>query len=117
MNIAETFEGRVIVLTVVMLGAGATSAFAQLFEADSGSGNILEFTPTGIARLKKFLYYGYPEGRPPVKFAQYTGQEKDEQRKAIIANGMPLEYRCVLAPHREQGAIRLLFRVPAISGL
>jgi ATP-dependent helicase YprA (DUF1998 family)/very-short-patch-repair endonuclease len=39
-----------------------------------------------FGELKKFLYYGYPEGRPPVKFAQYTGQEKDEQRKAIIAN-------------------------------
>jgi len=39
-----------------------------------------------FGELKKFLYYGYPEGRPPVKFAQYTGQEKDEQRRAIIAN-------------------------------
>jgi len=39
-----------------------------------------------FGELKKFLHYGYPESRPPVKFAQYTGQEKDEQRKAIIAN-------------------------------
>jgi ATP-dependent helicase YprA (DUF1998 family) len=36
--------------------------------------------------LEKFLHYGYPEGRPPVRFAQYTGQEKDERRKAIIAD-------------------------------
>ncbi len=36
--------------------------------------------------LEKFLHYGYPDGRPPVRFAQYTGQEKDERRKAIIAD-------------------------------
>jgi len=36
--------------------------------------------------LKKFLHYGYPEDRPPVRFAQYTGQEKEEQRREIIAN-------------------------------
>ena len=36
--------------------------------------------------LKKFLYYGYPDDRPPVRFAQYTGQEKDAQRDAILAD-------------------------------
>jgi ATP-dependent helicase YprA (DUF1998 family) len=34
--------------------------------------------------LKKFLQDGYPDGRGPVTFARYTGQESDEQRKAII---------------------------------
>lgn len=36
--------------------------------------------------LSKFLEKGYPEGRPPVRFARYTGQEKDEEREAIRSN-------------------------------
>src|SRR5205814_7652986 len=33
--------------------------------------------------LRKFLEKGYPEGRPPVRFARYTGQEKADAREAI----------------------------------
>ncbi|MCP4607530.1 MAG: DEAD/DEAH box helicase [Planctomycetes bacterium] len=36
--------------------------------------------------LEKFLCYGYPDGKPPVRFARYTGQESDELRRDIIAN-------------------------------
>jgi ATP-dependent helicase YprA (DUF1998 family)/very-short-patch-repair endonuclease len=36
--------------------------------------------------LKKFLCHGYPDGKGPVRFARYTGQENDEQRNEIIAN-------------------------------
>jgi ATP-dependent helicase YprA (DUF1998 family)/very-short-patch-repair endonuclease len=36
--------------------------------------------------LKKFVEFGYPENQPAVRFAQYTGQEKDEQREAILAS-------------------------------
>lgn len=36
--------------------------------------------------LEKFLKFGYPDGKPPVTFAKYTGQENDEQRNQIIAN-------------------------------
>jgi ATP-dependent helicase YprA (DUF1998 family)/very-short-patch-repair endonuclease len=36
--------------------------------------------------LTKFLCHGYPQGKPPVRFAQYTGQEGDEVREAIINN-------------------------------
>ena len=36
--------------------------------------------------LTKFLCHGYPEGKPPVRFAQYTGQEGDEARDAILNN-------------------------------
>ncbi len=36
--------------------------------------------------LRKFLADGYPDGRGPVTFARYTGQEKDEERKRITAN-------------------------------
>ena len=33
--------------------------------------------------LEKFLSHGYPDGRGPVTFRRYTGQEKDEQREEI----------------------------------
>ena len=33
--------------------------------------------------LGKFLCKGYPEGRPPVRFARYTGQERGAVREAI----------------------------------
>jgi len=36
--------------------------------------------------LKKFLEKGYPEGKPPVRFARYTGQEKGAEREAIRSN-------------------------------
>ncbi len=36
--------------------------------------------------LGKFLEKGYPEGRPPVRFARYTGQEKIPDREAIRNN-------------------------------
>ncbi len=36
--------------------------------------------------LEKFLRHGFPDGRGPVRFACYTGQESDEQKQAIIAN-------------------------------
>ncbi len=39
-----------------------------------------------IGELRKFLYRGYPKGRPPVTFARYTGQEDAEQRRQIIKN-------------------------------
>jgi len=34
--------------------------------------------------LEKFLCRGYPEDKPPVRFARYTGQETEEERQAII---------------------------------
>ena len=36
--------------------------------------------------LEKFLRHGFPDGRGPVRFACYTGQESDEQKQAIVAN-------------------------------
>lgn len=36
--------------------------------------------------LEKFLKHGYPDGRGPVRFARYTGQENDEERQAILAD-------------------------------
>ncbi len=36
--------------------------------------------------LRKFLQDGYPDGKGPVSFARYTGQESDEERQRIIAH-------------------------------
>jgi ATP-dependent helicase YprA (DUF1998 family) len=36
--------------------------------------------------LSKFLKFGYPDGRGPVTFRRYTGQEDDREREAIVAN-------------------------------
>ncbi|MBK7931780.1 MAG: DEAD/DEAH box helicase [Bryobacterales bacterium] len=36
--------------------------------------------------LCKFLQLGYPDGRGPVTFAKYTGQEGNEERNKIVAN-------------------------------
>ncbi len=39
-----------------------------------------------FGELEKFLCLGYPQGRPPVTFARYTGQEADEERDRITAS-------------------------------
>jgi ATP-dependent helicase YprA (DUF1998 family) len=36
--------------------------------------------------LEKFLSLGYPDGKGPVTFARYTGQESDEKRQQIIGS-------------------------------
>jgi len=36
--------------------------------------------------LEKFVRRGFPEGRSPVRFATYTGQESHKQKQAIAAN-------------------------------
>ncbi|MEU1288855.1 protein kinase [Kitasatospora sp. NPDC005856] len=39
-----------------------------------------------LKELEKFLRYGFGEGREPVTFARYTGQESDERRDEIRKN-------------------------------
>lgn len=39
-----------------------------------------------LGELSKFLSIGFPDGKGPVTFARYTGQEKDEERQRIIGN-------------------------------
>lgn len=39
-----------------------------------------------LGELRKFLEHGYPQGKPPVTFRRYTGQEKEEERQEIIQN-------------------------------
>src|SRR5438270_286197 len=36
--------------------------------------------------LEKFLCYGYADGKGPVRFERYTGQEDDEKKSEIIKN-------------------------------
>lgn len=36
-----------------------------------------------LNELEKFLRFGYPDGKGPVTFQRYTGQENDEQKLAI----------------------------------
>jgi ATP-dependent helicase YprA (DUF1998 family) len=62
--------------------------------------------------LRKFLAHGFPDGRGPVRFACYTGQESDEQKQAIVAdppdilltNYVMLEL--ILTRPREGGLVR-----------
>lgn len=59
--------------------------------------------------LKKFLEKGYPEGRSPVRFKKYTGQETGDVREAIrsdppdilLTNYMMLELLLTRAEDRE----------------
>lgn len=39
-----------------------------------------------LGELKKFLSHGYPDGKGPVRFERYTGQESDEDRQRIMAD-------------------------------
>ncbi|MCK4375916.1 MAG: DEAD/DEAH box helicase, partial [Candidatus Brocadiae bacterium] len=39
-----------------------------------------------MGELEKFLCRGYPDGKGPVTFARYTGQESDERKQEIIGN-------------------------------
>jgi ATP-dependent helicase YprA (DUF1998 family)/very-short-patch-repair endonuclease len=39
-----------------------------------------------VGELEKYINLGYPDGKGPVTFARYTGQEDDERRNAIMAN-------------------------------
>jgi superfamily II DNA/RNA helicase len=38
-----------------------------------------------VGELEKFLSFGYPDGHEPVTFARYTGQEKPDERRRILA--------------------------------
>ena len=39
-----------------------------------------------LGEMDKFLGPGFPVGKPPVRFARYTGQENEEARDAILNN-------------------------------
>lgn len=39
-----------------------------------------------VNELDKFLHFGFPEGKSPVTFRRYTGQESNDQQDEIVAN-------------------------------
>lgn len=60
-----------------------------------GSGNgiraIIVYPMNALANsqfleLERFLCHGYPDGKGPVTFKRYTGQEKDQDKQEIIQN-------------------------------
>jgi len=62
--------------------------------------------------LNKFLNYGFPDGRGPVTFARYTGQESEEQKAAVkesppdilLTNYVMLEL--ILTRHEDRALVR-----------
>ena len=92
--ILQATEGRSFVLTTGT-GSGKSLAYIvpiadHVLRRGSGQGirAIVVYPMNALANsqdeeLGKFLCKGYPEGRPPVRFARYTGQERGAAREAI----------------------------------
>jgi ATP-dependent helicase YprA (DUF1998 family) len=95
--IRKAMEGKSYVLTS---GTGSGKSLAYIvpivdYVLRRGSGNgiqaIVVYPMNALANsqdeeLGKFVYKGYCEGKSPVRFARYTGQEKGEKRDAIRSN-------------------------------
>jgi superfamily II DNA or RNA helicase/very-short-patch-repair endonuclease len=95
--ILKSKEGRSYVLTS---GTGSGKSLTYIIPIvdhvlRNGSGRgiqaIVVYPMNALANsqkeeLAKFLEKGYPEGRPPVSFARYTGQERGAEREAIRSN-------------------------------
>src|SRR6266498_5877039 len=53
------------------------------FQAEDG---IRDADVTGVQTCALPISFGYPDGKGPVTFRRYTGQEREEERKEIVAN-------------------------------
>lgn len=94
--IRKAKEGRNYVLTTGT-GSGKSLAYIvpivdRVLLEGSGKGiqAIIVYPMNALANsqhgeLNKFLHLGFPDGRGPVTFQRYTGQEDDETRNQIIA--------------------------------
>ena len=118
--ILKVAEGRSCVLTT---GTGSGKSLAYIVPIvdhvlRNGSGQgiraIVVYPMNALANsqaeeLGKFLDKGYPEGRSPVRFARYTGQERGADREAIrddppdilLTNYMMLELMLTRSEDRE----------------
>jgi DEAD/DEAH box helicase len=95
--IQKAREGRNYVLTTGT-GSGKSLAYIipivdRVIRDGSGKGiqAIVVYPMNALANsqlgeLQKFLCVGYADGKGPVTFARYTGQEDDVERKRIVAN-------------------------------
>lgn len=95
--ILKAKEGKSYVLTSGT-GSGKSLTYIvpivdQVLRRGSGQGvqAIVVYPMNALANsqeeeLKKFLCNGYPEGKPPIRFARYTGQEKGPARDEIRSN-------------------------------
>jgi len=96
MAIRKAKETRNYVLTTGT-GSGKSLAYLipivdRILRGGSGKGikAIIVYPMNALANsqygeLKKFLHLGFPDGKGPVTFQRYTGQEDDETRNQIIA--------------------------------
>jgi ATP-dependent helicase YprA (DUF1998 family)/very-short-patch-repair endonuclease len=85
---------------VLTTGTGSGKSLAYIvpivnFVLQRGSGQgiraIVVYPMNALANsqkneLEKFLCRGFPEGKPPVTFRRYTGQENEEERAEILAH-------------------------------
>ena len=57
---------------------------------------------------RKFLMHGYPDGRGPVTFRKYTGQESDDEQREIVATPPDiLLTNYVTDPRRTAGTLEI----------
>ena len=94
--IRKARDGRNYVLTTGT-GSGKSLAYIvpivdHVLRAETGRGiqAVVVYPMNALANsqvgeLQKFLQLGFPDGKGPVTFARYTGQEGDEERNAIVA--------------------------------
>jgi len=90
-------EGHNYILTT---GTGSGKSLAYIipivdFVLRNGSGKgvqaIIVYPMNALANsqlgeLEKFLKFGYPDGKGPVTFERYTGQENDQEKNRIMSN-------------------------------
>jgi ATP-dependent helicase YprA (DUF1998 family) len=85
---------------ILTTGTGSGKSMAYIipivdFVLRNGSGKgiqaIIVYPMNALANsqkgeLEKFLKFGYPDGKGPVSFERYTGQENDEEKNRIMSN-------------------------------
>jgi ATP-dependent helicase YprA (DUF1998 family) len=85
---------------VLMTGTGSGKSLAYLVPivdrilsegAGTGVRGLIVYPMNALAnsqfgKLEKFVCHGYAPGSEPLRYARYTGQERDEEREAILTH-------------------------------